>query len=348
MNNFTKLFNYYKSSQFPNFIGLKNDAELNVAINSSNERLLKSSKGEQYPVVKGIPRILENINNYANAFGDQWLLWRKTQLDSYTKTTISRDRLYRCLGKKILEKLLNSQPPLQVLEVGCGAGRFTEILLDFPTCQLTSMDLSIAVEANSINFPSNKNHRIVQADIMQAPFRPKQYDLVICLGVIQHTPNPENTIIKLYEQLKPGGDLVIDHYTLEIRRLTKITSNLLRPIIKRLPRRSRMQLIRKLVDFFFPIHKVIKNIPFLQQVFSRISPIITYLHAYPQLPEKIHKEWAMLDTHDGLTDWHKHLRSPKQIKSILKKIGANSIEVWRGGNGIESRSKRPKVTEVTK
>ena len=276
---------------------------------------------------------MKNSKNYAAAFGEQWLLWQKTQLDSYTQTTISRDRLFRCLGDSILKRLRKSKLPLHVLEIGCGAGRFTEILLEFPACKLTSMDLSTAVEANSLNFPQNDCHRIVQADIMDPPFKPYQYDIVICLGVIQHTPNPEDTISKLYEQVKPGGDLVIDHYTFEIRRLTKITSNLMRPLIKRLPSKWRMYIVELMVNFFFPIHRTIRNIPFAQQIFSRISPIITYLHVYPQLPKHLQKEWAMLDTHDGMTDWYKHLRS-------LERIGVDSIEVWRGENGIEARCKR--------
>ena len=49
----------------------------------------------------------------------------------------------------------------------------------------------------------------------------------------------------------------------------------------------------------------------------------------------------MLDTHDGLTDWYKHLRSLRQINKILHNINATSINVWNGGNGIEARCKRP-------
>ena len=49
----------------------------------------------------------------------------------------------------------------------------------------------------------------------------------------------------------------------------------------------------------------------------------------------------MLDTHDGLTDWYKHLRSLKQIKEILHNLQAISVNVKNGGNGIEARCKRP-------
>ena len=206
--------------------------------------------------------------------------------------------------------------------------------------KLTSIDLSSAVEANSLNFPQNKNHRIIQSDIMELPFQTMQYDIVICLGVIQHTPNPEKTIKKLYEQTKLGGDLVIDHYTLDFSRLTKITSHILRPIVKRLSSKNRINVIKILVNFFFPLHKLIRRFHILQKILSRISPIITYFHVYPELSDKLQKEWSMLDTHDGLTDWYKHYRSLKQIRLALEVIGAKKIIVWKGGNGIEARCKK--------
>ncbi len=148
-------------------------------------------------------------------------------------------------------------------------------------------------------------------------------------------------MIKLYEQVKPGGDLMIDHYIFEICRLTKITGNLLRPFIKRLPSEHRMRAVEMMVDVFFPIHRAIRRIPFAQQIFSRVSPITTYFHAYPQLPDAMQKDWAVLDTHDGMTDWYKRLRSLKQIKDTLQRIGVACVEVSRGGNGIEARGKRP-------
>ena len=333
--------NNQKITKWPSYINPENGEELSQEINLNNQTYLRSIDDTKYPVIKGIPRILENFDNYSLAFGEQWLRWRKTQLDSYSLTTITSDRLLRCLGNQIIGKLNNSKDPIHVLEIGCGAGRFSEILLNFPSVRLTSIDISKAVEANSLNFPQNNWHRVIQADVMWLPFKVQQYDIVIGLGVIQHTPNPEKTIEKLYEQVKPGCDLVIDHYTFEIKRLTKITSNLLRPIIKRLPTKMRMNVIERLVDIFYPIHRVIKNIPFLQKIFSRISPIITYFSVYPQLSDHLQKEWSILDTHDGLTDWYKHLRSLKQINTTLLNLGVKNINIRKGGNGIEARGKRP-------
>ena len=122
----------------------------------------------KYPIINGIPRFIKD-DNYAAAFGDQWKRWSKTQLDSYTSTTITRRRLFRCLGKDLVKLLESSDHPLQVLEVGCGAGRFTEILLSFPNVYLTSLDISAAVDVNADNCPISERHRIIQADINNPP-----------------------------------------------------------------------------------------------------------------------------------------------------------------------------------
>ena len=97
-----------------------------------------------------------------------------------------------------------------ILEAGSGAGRFTEILLKYKSV-VHSFDFSTAVEANAIN-NKDENLILVQADIRKIPFQKKFYDFVICLGVLQHTPNPEESIRSLWNMLKPGGKLIIDHY----------------------------------------------------------------------------------------------------------------------------------------
>jgi SAM-dependent methyltransferase len=329
------------NTDWPLFVDPLSGLELISQTINGVEYLVVPGGATKYPIIMGIPRLLESSDNYAVAFGEQWLRWRLTQLDSYTGTTISRDRMYRCLGPEVLDYLKNCNQHVHVLEVGCGAGRFTEILLQYPVVRLTSMDLSRAVEANALNFPQDIQHRIVQANIMHPPFVAQKFDIVFCLGVIQHTPNPEATIQKLYEQVKPGGYLIFDHYTFEIRRLTKVTGNLIRPFVKKLPSKTRMRAVEKMVNIFFPIHKAIKNVPFAQQVFSRISPITTYFHIYPQLSEKLQREWALLDTHDGMTDWYKHLRSGQQLQTTVAKLGATDIQVLRGGNGIEISCRRP-------
>ena len=99
-----------------------------------------------------------------------------------------------------------------MLEVGSGAGRFTELLLG--RCKLlVSLDLSDAVEANIKNCGGKEPYLLLQADINKSPLPSSFFDICICLGVLQHTPSPEATMRNLVAQFEPGGLLVIDHYT---------------------------------------------------------------------------------------------------------------------------------------
>ena len=74
---------------------------------------------------------------------------------------------------------------------------------------------------------------------------------------------------------------------------------------------------------------------------NRISPVTSYYSAFPQLNDQQQEEWALLDTHDGLTDWFKHIRNKKQIRTTLENLGAINIWCEYGGNGVEARCKKP-------
>jgi SAM-dependent methyltransferase len=298
---------------------------------------LTCRRGHHWSKHAGIPRMIPFSETYADAFGLQWKVFRRTQLDSYTHTTISRDRARHCLGEEAWA-LLQRQPPIDVLEVGCGAGRFTEVLLA-GGARVTSVDLSSAVEANQENFPQDDRHRIVQADVRRLPFAPRQFDIVFCLGTIQHTPDSEETIARLYEQVRPGGWLVIDHYAYSLAALTK-TAPLFRMILRRVSPERGLAWSERLVRLFFPLHKAARKSRLAQALLSRVSPVYAYFHTYP-LSDDLQWEWALLDTHDALTDWYKRYRTRGQIRATLERLGL--IDIWceRAGNGVEARGRRP-------
>lgn len=292
----------------------------------------------KWPIRQGIPRMVLHESNYADAFGLQWNTYRTTQLDSYTKTTISYDRLRRCLGKDCWSRL-HGPERVDVLEAGCGAGRFSEVLLATPSACVTSTDLSSAVEANQDNCPQDDRHRVIQSDILQSPFSPGQFDIVLCLGVVQHTPRPEETISKLYAEVKPGGWLVFDHYTYSLSVYTR-PALLIQPVLKRLSPAKGLKWTELLVKVFLPLHQALGNRRILQKLLSRVSPIIAYYDSYPQLNDEIQRQWALLDTHDYLTDYYKHLRTKGQIEKALRNIGALDIHCEYAGNGVEARCRK--------
>lgn len=291
-------------------------------------------EGCEFPILGGIPRFVP-AENYSDAFGEQWKRYRRTQLDSYTKSPISEDRLRRCLGETIWQNLKGKH----VLEAGCGAGRFTEILLREGAI-VTSIDLSDAVTANQENFPQDETHRIAQADIMELPFDPRTFDIVLCLGVVQHTPDSEKCIAALYESVKPGGWLVIDHYTYKLGYFAR-TAPFLRIFMRKMKRGTTISFTEKMVNTLLPLHKAVRNFRPAQTLLSRVSPLVVYYHGLPHLTDEMHREWALLDTHDSLTDYYKRFRTKGQISKTLEKIGVADIWCEYGGNGVEARGSRP-------
>jgi SAM-dependent methyltransferase len=288
------------------------------------------------PVVRGIPRFVDSAN-YASGFGLQWNTFRKTQLDSHTGLTISKDRLTRCLGGSL--DVLRGK---SVLEVGCGAGRFTELMLA-AGARVFACDLSQAVEANYENCHRWPDYFVCQADVRNLPFAPRSFDFVVCLGVIQHTPSPEETIAALASRVRPGGMLVIDHYSHSYPR--NFLQRNLRRLLIRLPARVAKPLALGLARGLLPLHRLTwknrRGLWRLRAPLLRYSPLIDYHDAYPQLGERRLTEWSVLDTHDSLTDYYKHLRTTEEIEACLRSCGLVEVEVSYGGNGVEARAKMP-------
>ncbi len=298
--------------------------------------VLTCSSGCRVPVVNSVPRFVDS-SNYSAGFGLQWNTFSKTQLDSHTGLTISRDRLAGSLGGSL--EILRAK---SVLEVGCGAGRFTELILA-AGARVFACDLSVAVEANYENCHHWPNYFVCQADLRRLPIEPHSFDFVVCLGVIQHTPSPEETIASLASHVRPGGTLVIDHYTRGYPR--NFLQRNLRRLLIRLPARVAKPSAIMLARGLLPLHRVTwcerRGMWRLRSFLRRVSPLIDYYEMYPQLGRERLGEWAVLDTHDTLTDYYKHLRTTEEIEACLRSCGLVDLEVYYGGNGVEARGRMP-------
>lgn len=299
---------------------------------------LVSTRGERHPIIDGIPRFVP-AENYADAFGEQWVRFPQTQLDSATGLTLSRDRLERCLGHAL--SALSGQ---LVLEAGSGAGRFTELLLQ-AGATLDSFDYSAAVSANARNNGSHPRLSLVQADVRQMPFPRDTYDLVVCLGVVQHTPDPEETLRALWSRVRPGGRLVFDHYRFKIRNYLPPPFGTAGIAYRRyflgLPRAQRFDAVKRVVDRWFPlIWKYRDNYP-MQFLLSRLNPVVNYYPHFGLKDRDMYYEWMLLDTHDAMTDVYKHRRTAGGVRRFLQSLGAIDMKVVHGGNGVEASCRKP-------
>lgn len=309
------------------------DPNTGEALRIENDHLVAPTTGDRYPIVRGVPRFVTS-ENYAAAFGLEWTLHSKTQLDSHTDTSISRQRLERCLGQSI-----DGLHGLRVLEAGCGAGRFTELMVKAGAL-VHSIDLSIAVEANRANIGDVENYRVAQADLRTPPYPAETFDVVLCLGVLQHTPSPEESMAALWRMVRPGGMLVIDHYTWSLSIVTKLAPAYRMALLRMSPEHAK-KATDKLTDLFFPLHWRVRNFYPAQALLSRVSPCLVYFRTFPELTYEQHYEFTRLDTFDHLTDRYKHLRTRKRIRNDLRQLGAIDIVATYAGNGVEARAKKP-------
>jgi len=303
------------------------------------------SEGCRWAIGGGIPRFVSGTS-YASSFGLQWNRYPRTELDSYTGKSYSRQRLERCLGTP-----LESLQGKVVLECGSGAGRFTELLIQH--CEaLVCIDLSSAVDANFRNCRSIHPYLIMQGDINASPLPLQYFDVVVCLGVIQHTSNPEGTLRSLARHVKPGGHLIVDHYTRERgSKLGRLLSHLdyidmvypIRAVLKRMKPENAMRATNLLTAFCDPIRRRTSKIRAVDKIARRLFPTACYYTKFPDLDPKVVYEMNQLDTFDWLTDYYKYFRSSKQIRTFLESLGLEVNSCQLGGNGVEARATVPRT-----
>ena len=291
------------------------------------DALVCQTCGASHPIVKSVPRFVSS-DNYAASFGMQWNRHRFTQLDSHTGKPISRDRLF--LATQWPERMDDQT----ILEAGSGAGRFTEVLVT-TGARLYSFDYSAAVEANYATNGHAERLCLFQGDIFQIPFKPQTFDKVLCLGVLQHTPDPHRAFQSLALQVRPGGQLVVDLYA---KRLTALLSwkYLLRPMTKRMDRDRLYRIVERSVDSLLPISTALRRVAGRAGV--RLLPITEY--SYLGLSPALHREWSILDTFDMYSPEHDH---PQTIGTLTRWFNEMAfVDVWvgRGPNGIVGRGRR--------
>jgi len=288
--------------------------------------LIAAESGESYPIRNFIPRFVDD-DSYTASFGEQWNRYRRTQLDRFNGTTLSRDRFFR--DTQWTPEELRGQ---RIFEVGCGAGRFTQVILD-AGAELFSMDYSSAVDACWANNGPHPQLTLVQADLFRMPFSPGSFDKVFCYRVIQHTPDVKKAFMSLVPFLKPGGKIAVDVYP-KTRWITRWTSKYwYRPLTKRMPR----DLLRRIVEWYvprwIPVDNRLQSVRGLRYLVPAMIPCWNYTGMLPLSDQDITK-WAILDTFDALSPKFDSPQTLATMQEWFHEAGLLDIDVRPGGNGI--------------
>jgi len=271
---------------------------------------------QAYPIVRGVPRFVPT-DSYASSFGLQWNRHAQVQLDSRNGTRFSHDRFY-----SITEWSPGALNGRLVLDVGCGAGRFAEVALN-AGAEVIGVDLSSAVDAAYANLAAHPRFHCLQASVFEMPFAEATFDSAYCIGVIQHTPEPQRAVESILPKVKVGGKVGLWIYERDWKAFvgTLGFKYLLRPITRRLRFEQTESYSAALERLFYPVTRWARGRGLIGKITMRMLPVASaHLHSVP-LSETDFREWVKLDTLDMYSPAHDHPQTFAGVKNWLEAAG---------------------------
>ncbi|MBT3598751.1 methyltransferase domain-containing protein [Candidatus Peregrinibacteria bacterium] len=179
---------------------------------------LVNEYGTKYEIKDGIPRLLietkseeeEKVRQMMQKFYETVTFPGYDGIDS---PSVLMDKAQKSGFGRWLDEAI---PPMaSVLEVGCGTGQMTNFLGLVNSRKVIGMDQSIPSLLLGEKFKEQfdlKNVSFVQGNIFTLPAKNNSVDVLICSGVLHHTPDPYKGFTELLKKVKTGGYIVIGLY----------------------------------------------------------------------------------------------------------------------------------------
>lgn len=163
-----------------------------------------------------------------------------------------------------------------VLECGCGGGQHTSFIAPHAK-RVTAVDL------NTADIASERNRRFSNAEFIEADIATmdlgKQFDIVLSIGVVHHTDEPDRTVDNLKRHLRPGGRLILWVYSNEGNFLEKNVVEPIRKLFLKNMNRKRVSLLSNAITclMYIPIYS-------LYVLPLRFLPYYEYFENFRRMP----------------------------------------------------------------
>lgn len=193
-------------------------------------------------------------------FGEQFHIFRDID-GNFGSEKMFRDNIFPFNPEKIKNKV--------IMDVGSGAGKILKNILRFYPKKIYSIEPSNAINIAKKNVKSNKIKFLkIKAEKI---FFKRKIDIAFSIGVIHHIPNATVVLHKIYEALKPNGQIILWIYGYENNEKYIFFSNLLRRLCLLLPDTFLVFLSTILNLLCYPYYILCKifNMP-LKEYFSNV------------------------------------------------------------------------------
>src|SRR5207249_2273884 len=93
---------------------------------------------------------------------------------------------------------------LELLDAGCGSGRMMEEL--GPLANVSGLDS----DQHAVDLARSRGcSRVTLGRVEDMPYEAGSFDVVVCLDVLEHTPDDVRSLAELRRVTRPGGHLVV-------------------------------------------------------------------------------------------------------------------------------------------
>jgi 2-polyprenyl-3-methyl-5-hydroxy-6-metoxy-1,4-benzoquinol methylase len=272
-------------------------------------------QGHRLHIKSGVILMVSD-ESYSSSFGEQWNRFANTQVDSLNGSHLTEDRFFSETGWT-KESLAGAT----VLDAGCGSGRFSEITAKYAQ-QVISVDLSEAIFALPAHLADRRNILRIHGDLRELSLDFTKITHVFSIGVIQHTPKPYDTILKLLDSMSPGTKFAFTAYAR--RWYTPLHPKyLIRPVTRRVPRKKLLNQLEALVPKYFDILMKIVRPRRSRRLFKFLLPIALYPEFEGKMNRDTLMEFTILDTFDMLTPKYDKPLTSKKVAKLVEPMSIN-------------------------
>ncbi len=275
-----------------------------------------------FPISGGIPRFVDDDGAAFENFEYQWQRWGRVQIDRFAGHRLSEARLLNETGwdRDWFQGRV-------ILDGGCGAGRFADVAAGLGAT-IIAVDISRAVNACRDNLATHGGRvHCIQGSLFSLPLKAEVADAAYCIGVIQHTPDPEGAVAALVRHVRPGGRLAVNFYERDIWPRLQPVKYALRLFTPRLGPEALLALTRALVAMFYPLTRALAKIRVVRLI-NHVFPICA-VHD-PALDAEQRRLWTLLDTYDWYGPKYETRQKHRRIGELMGELGLKDIETRPG------------------